>query len=257
MAAHTFAMEATTMNCASLIDRGADDYMLETAMLKVFSTDALWQIVNDTMQIYGGQGYFSTEPYERMMRDARINQIGEGANEVLKAFIAVVGMRGVGESLKGILDALHHPLKEMGTLWRFGKNQLAQRFTSPEVPVHMCRPQKRGRAARRPHPRIRHRRPANPRPFPQRSPCTTATARKGAELAIMAVVLKSQYMQERLADAACDLYASSCTLARLDHLLTPKNGHATDTRPRRRSRPLFPDPRQPPHQAKPGGAVGQ
>src|SRR5262249_55744562 len=111
------------------------DYMLETAMLKVFSTDALWQIVNDTMQIYGGQGYFSTEPYERMMRDARINQIGEGANEVLKAFIAVVGMRGVGESLMGVLGARRHPLKETATLWRFGKSQLAQRLSSPEIPV--------------------------------------------------------------------------------------------------------------------------
>src|SRR5713226_9687196 len=103
MAAQVFAMDATVSQCAAFIDRGADDYMLETAMLKVFSTDALWQIVNDTMQIYGGQGYFSTEPYERMMRDARINQIGEGANEVLKAFIAVVGLLGVGEALKGVL----------------------------------------------------------------------------------------------------------------------------------------------------------
>src|SRR5262249_18509690 len=90
MAACTFAMEATTMQCASFIDRGSEDYMLETAMLKVWSTDALWQIVNDTLQIYGGQGYFSNEPYERMMRDARINLIGEGANDVLRAFITVV-----------------------------------------------------------------------------------------------------------------------------------------------------------------------
>src|SRR5437764_6116834 len=136
MAAHIFAMEATTTQGAALIDRGGEDYMLETAMLKVFSTDALWQIVNDTMQIYGGQGYFATEPYERMMRDARINQIGEGANEVLKAFIAVVGLRGVGEALKGILGALRHPIKEMGTLWRFGKNQLVQRLMRREIPVH-------------------------------------------------------------------------------------------------------------------------
>ena len=57
--------------------------MLETAILKVFSTEALWQIVYETLQIYGGQGYFTDEPYERMMRDARINTIGEGANEVL------------------------------------------------------------------------------------------------------------------------------------------------------------------------------
>ncbi len=104
MAACAFAMEATTGQCAAFIDRGFEDYMLETAMLKVWSTDALWTIVNDTLQIYGGQGYFMTDPYERWMRDARINMIGEGANEVLKAFIAVVGMRGVGEHLKGVLD---------------------------------------------------------------------------------------------------------------------------------------------------------
>ena len=48
MAAHAFAMEATTAECAGFIDRGFEDYMLETAMLKVWSTDALWQIVNDT-----------------------------------------------------------------------------------------------------------------------------------------------------------------------------------------------------------------
>src|SRR5438094_2694320 len=116
MAAHAFAMEATTSQCASFIDRGAEDYMLETAMLKVWSTEALWIIVNDMIQIFGGQAYFSNEPYERMMRDARINQIGEGANDVLRAFIALVGMRGVGEQLKGMLA---HPFKEPGHLWRF------------------------------------------------------------------------------------------------------------------------------------------
>src|SRR5262249_33206579 len=123
---------------------GAEDFMLETAMLKVFSTDALWTIVNDTLQIYGGQGYFTNEPYERMMRDARINMIGEGANEGLKAFIAVVGMRGVGESLKGILSALKHPWQEFGTLWRFGKSQVSARFTTPEIPVQS--PDLRGEA---------------------------------------------------------------------------------------------------------------
>src|SRR5438876_3521578 len=135
MAAHAFAMEATTAQCAAFIDRGADDYMLETAMLKVFATDHLWTIVNDTIQIFGGKAYFTDEPYERMMRDARINMIGEGANEVLKAFIAVVGLRGVGESLRGILDALKHPIRRIGTLFRFGTSQLAARFSSPDVPV--------------------------------------------------------------------------------------------------------------------------
>ena len=53
-------------------------------MLKVFATDVLWRIVNDTIQIYGGKAYFTDEPFERMMRDARINMIGEGANDVLR-----------------------------------------------------------------------------------------------------------------------------------------------------------------------------
>jgi acyl-CoA dehydrogenase family protein 9 len=204
MAAHAFAMEATTTQCAAFIDRGAEDYMLETAMLKVFSTEALWRIVNDTLQIYGGQGYFSDEPYERMMRDARINQIGEGANEVLSAFIALVGMRGVGEHLQGVLSAFKHPIKEWGTLWRFGRNQLAARLTSPDVPVVSAdlRPQAR-----------------------------TLGKRVGDfGLAVQAVlrhyreaVLERQYLQERIALAACDLYASACTISRLDSLLVDGN----------------------------------
>src|SRR5918996_2056146 len=100
MAASTFAMEAATYQTAALIDSGVDDYMLETAMLKVFATDCLWRIINDTIQIFGGKAYFTDEPFERMMRDARINIIGEGANDVLRVFTALVGMRDVGLELE-------------------------------------------------------------------------------------------------------------------------------------------------------------
>jgi alkylation response protein AidB-like acyl-CoA dehydrogenase len=209
MAAHAFAMEATTAQCAGFIDRGAEDYMLETAMLKVWSTEALWIIVNDALQIYGGQGYFTTEPLERMMRDARINQIGEGANDVLKAFIALVGMRGVGEQLKGVLDAFHNPIKERGTLWKFVREQVGARVSAPEVPVQ--------------------------------SPSLQGEARELGKrvrdfgLAVQAVlrqfreqVLERQYVHERIADAGCELYASSCTLSRLDALLTKGKYSAAD-----------------------------
>ncbi len=135
MAAHAFAMEAATAQCAAVIDGGSDDYMLETAILKVFATDHLWTIVNDTLQIHGGQGYFTADPYERWMRDARINQIGEGANEVLKAFIAVVGIRGVGEALRSVQTAIKSPISSFGTLWRFGSSQVAARFQTPEIPI--------------------------------------------------------------------------------------------------------------------------
>ncbi len=126
LAATAYAMEATTYQTAALIDRGAEDYMLETAILKVFTTEALWQGVYETLQVFGGQGYFSNEPYERMMRDARINTIGEGANEVLKAFIALVGMRDIGEGLKSTLEGLKKPGSFLPTLWRFGGAHLGR-----------------------------------------------------------------------------------------------------------------------------------
>jgi alkylation response protein AidB-like acyl-CoA dehydrogenase len=218
MAANTFAMEATTAQCASFIDRGFEDYMLETAMLKVWSTEALWTIVNDTLQIHGGQGYFTADPFERMMRDARINMIGEGANEVLKAFIAVVGLKGVGEHLKGVLDALRRPFSNLSTLWTFGREQLSARFTSPDIPVKSDALWKEA-----------HELSARVRDFGLAVVEVLKHFRKKAmqhkngtdneELRIMEVVYRSQYLHERLADAACDLYASSCTLARLDSLM--------------------------------------
>src|SRR6478752_3335045 len=99
IAAHAFAMGAATNVCAALIDSGAEDYMLETAILKVFATEHLWTSVYECMQVMGGASYFTDRPQERWMRDARINTIGEGANEVLKAFIAVVGCRAPGMKL--------------------------------------------------------------------------------------------------------------------------------------------------------------
>src|SRR5213595_1472465 len=106
MAADLYAMEAMTAVTASLIDRGLEDYMVETAMLKVFTTERLWDAVNDAFQIHGGSAYFTDNPLGRILRDARINQIGEGSNEVLTSFIALVGMRGPGMEFKEIYDTM-------------------------------------------------------------------------------------------------------------------------------------------------------
>ncbi len=209
MGAHAFAMEATVSQCAAFIDRGAEDYMLETAMLKVWSTDALWQIVNDTMQIYGGQAYFANEPYERMMRDARINQIGEGANDVLRAFIAMVGMKPVADVLLGVKNALSHPFRDFGTLWGFGRKQLEARVWTPYVPVQSPALRLEGHELGR---RINE--------FGRAVQSMLMRHREG--------ILERQYVQERIADAACDLYAAACTLSRLDGLMAYGNGNGAD-----------------------------
>src|SRR5216110_2634191 len=136
MAADLYAMEAMTAVTASLIDRGLEDYMIETAMLKVFTTERLWGVINDAFQIYGGSAYFVDLPLERMLRDARINQIGEGSNEVLTSFIALVGMRGPGMEFKEIYDTVMKPSRDrIGKAWAAGMNRLGAAIRIPDVPV--------------------------------------------------------------------------------------------------------------------------
>ena len=198
MAANAYAMEAMTRVTTSLIDRGLEDYMLETAILKVFSTEALWQIVNDAFQIHGGAAYFTDLPLERMLRDARINQIGEGANEVLTSFIALFGMRGPGMQFKEIWDAMHQPRgDELRKAWQIGLDRLGAALHAPEVPVNsgFLQPhaQRLARLIRRfniavDRELIRHRE----------------------------AILDLEYIQERIARAAMDLFASACVLSRCD-----------------------------------------
>lgn len=135
MSALTYAMEATTELTAGLVDRGVEEFMLESAILKVFNSEALWQITYETMQIFGGRSFFTDQPFERMMRDARLNMIGEGSNEVLRAFIAAVGLRDVGMQFQSVTEALKHPFSQFGVLKTFSK-QGASYLRAPPIPVH-------------------------------------------------------------------------------------------------------------------------
>lgn len=134
MQAYTYAMETTTLLTASFVDRAVEDFMLESAMLKVFCSDSLWDIIYETMQIYGGRSFFTDEPFERMMRDARLNMIGEGANEVMRAFIAAVGMRDVGMELKAMLESIQSPIKKFSTL-RACIRECFAKISIPLIPV--------------------------------------------------------------------------------------------------------------------------
>jgi len=134
MSAAAYAIEATTYLTAGFIDNHTEDFMLEAAMLKVYASDALWQIIYDTMQIFGGRSFFTDAPYERIMRDARLNMIGEGSNEVLRAFIAAVGMRDVGMELKEGVDALRSLFSGFTRWTKFG-GSLIKRMGKPHVSV--------------------------------------------------------------------------------------------------------------------------
>jgi alkylation response protein AidB-like acyl-CoA dehydrogenase len=189
-AADTYAMESATYHTANLIDRGADDYMVETAMLKVFASDQLWRIVNDCLQVWGGKGFFTDQPFERMMRDARLNLIGEGANDVLRCFIAGVGFRHVGRELEGIKNA---------PMTAFSK--LPDLFGSPaKLPVK--------------HEHLRYHSRSIGKQIGQ-----LAWQFKLALVKHRESVLDQQFLQSRLADIATELFMASCVYARLTSLM--------------------------------------
>jgi len=89
MAIQVEAARALTYATCRTIDGGAKDYTEASAMTKVFASDVAMKVTVDAVQILGGAGYMRDYPVEKMMRDAKITQIYEGTNEVLRETIAL------------------------------------------------------------------------------------------------------------------------------------------------------------------------
>lgn len=93
MAMELEAARALVYATARTIDSGAKNFTEEGAMAKVFATDMAMKLTTDAVQIFGGVGYMRDYPVEKMMRDAKINQIYEGTNQVLRNVIALELLR--------------------------------------------------------------------------------------------------------------------------------------------------------------------
>jgi acyl-CoA dehydrogenase family protein 9 len=119
MMADTWALESAAYLTAGLVDAKVFDYSLESAMCKIVGSETLWRVANETLQIAAGVGYMEAYPYERMLRDARINMIFEGTNEILRCFIALAGMQGPGRALADVVRAMREPIKGFGLLSDF------------------------------------------------------------------------------------------------------------------------------------------
>jgi alkylation response protein AidB-like acyl-CoA dehydrogenase len=89
MAMELEAARALVYATAKTIDAGAKSFTEEGAMAKVFATDMAMKVTTDAVQVFGGVGYMRDYPVEKMMRDAKINQIYEGTNQVLRNVIAL------------------------------------------------------------------------------------------------------------------------------------------------------------------------
>ncbi|NBT59619.1 acyl-CoA dehydrogenase, partial [bacterium] len=129
MVVECYATESVVNLVAGLVDQGCEDYAVEAAISKVFGTECLWRTLDEALQIAGGGGYMCELPYERMLRDARINRIYEGTNDILRLFIALTAMHDVGQQLKELAGSVgkvfQDPIKGFGIFSDYAKKQVS------------------------------------------------------------------------------------------------------------------------------------
>src|SRR5256714_1161763 len=132
MVSYLFGLESMTYLTCGMVDAGVPDYSLESAICKVSGTEFLWYATNRVLQLKGGEGYMRTEPYEKILRDIRIFPIFEGANDVLRAFIALTGIKPLGEEMSGLGElGLNDPIGSIGVVIDYVSGRI-QRQVRPD-----------------------------------------------------------------------------------------------------------------------------
>ena len=197
MVSYLFGLESMTYLSTGLVDAGVPDYSLESAVCKISGTEFIWYQVNRSLQLAGGKGYMNTEPYQKYLRDTRIFPIFEGANDVLRAFVALGGLKTLGEDLGDLGDLeLGRPISSLGILADYAAGRIKR-----EV-----RPDKITKAhdeldsfASSVGDQVKHLRSAS-----------ESLLRKHGKK-----VMYKQFAQKRLADATADIYAQIAVLSRV------------------------------------------
>ncbi len=202
MVINAYASEAVVNMVAGMVDRGHKDYAVEAAISKIFATEALWETVDEALQIAGGNGFMREFPYERIMRNARINRIFEGTNEILRLFVALTAMNDVGTNLKEVAsalgNALHDPIKGFGVLSDYAKRRVTQATGIGQFEM------------KKTHPAIAE----HARLFEDLTRQLAAAAdrilRKHGKN-----IMNKQFATRRLADIMIDLYVLACVISRV------------------------------------------
>ncbi len=209
MAELTFAMDALTYLCAGLVDRHERDLMLETAICKLFCSEASWHVIDDAVQLFGGEGYMREKGLERMLRDARINRIVEGATEVMTSFVALMGMKGVGEQFEQVIHDLRHPIGNFGRLTSFAGHEWRDVVIGPRVSGLHPRLAAEGRTLARLTRRL------------ARSVSKTLAVHRQR-------ILDQQMLQQRVAWSVIEMVAMAAVISRLQAMLESANGDGSD-----------------------------
>jgi len=200
MVSYLFGLEAMCYLTCGLVDGGVEDYSLESAICKVSGTEFLWYGANRALQLKGGAGYMRDEAYEKILRDIRIFPIFEGANDVLRAFVALAGMKPVGERLSGLGEiGLADPVGSIGVLFDYVGGRI----------LSEVRPDRISRA----HPELRRHADAVSDQVKQLRSISESLLRAHRK-----EIVERQFQQKRLSDAVSDIYAQVAVLSRVTQI---------------------------------------
>ncbi|MCD6015001.1 MAG: acyl-CoA dehydrogenase [Solirubrobacterales bacterium] len=200
MVSHLFGLESMCYLTCGLVDSGVEDYSLESAICKVSGTEFLWYAANRAMQLKGGAGYMRDEPYEKILRDIRIFPIFEGANDVMRAFIALSGMKPLGEKLSEVGELhLGDPIGTIGVLFDYVSDRIARQVSPEKISLV--------------HPALSEHADAV---------SGQVSALRGATEKLLRAhgheIVERQVQQRRLSDIVSDIYAQIAVLSRVSSI---------------------------------------
>ena len=209
MAINLYVSESLCYLVSAAIDRGGVDYSLEGAATKVFNSEALWTAADEALQIAAGMGYMREQPYERAMRDARINRIFEGTNEVLRMYVGLTGIQKPGEYLQGLGKELSHaleePIKSFGMLRDYAVRKARQTLPYDRAQITKA------------HESMREQVTAIEDAVQALASLCETTLRKHGK-----AIVEKQFATKRIADIAIDLLAMCAAVSRTSSLIAKR-----------------------------------
>jgi alkylation response protein AidB-like acyl-CoA dehydrogenase len=216
MAAYDYAIDSVLYMTTGMLDRRDEDIMVETAVCKTFCSEYGWRVVNDGLQIMGGESYMTENEIERVFRDSRINLIVEGSNDLMWSFIFGYGGKQLAEMMLGVKQALMKEQDESfgAFLSKAARNSFRGPIMKRAIPLGL----EVFFGVRRPLPVIG-------KVLPELRPYAERLAKLVREHTYQfkqlskkydAKILDRQCVQARLGQAAILLHAYACTLSKLD-----------------------------------------
>ncbi|XP_019528393.3 very long-chain specific acyl-CoA dehydrogenase, mitochondrial [Aedes albopictus] len=198
MAMHHYVAQSLGYMVSGNMDLGSTDYHLEAAITKVFGTEAGWYVCDEAIQLLGGNGYMQAPGLEQFLRDMRVFRIFEGANDVLRLFIALTGIQHAGNQLKGLQKAMKSPLTNLGTVFQEGTKRLSRQMGAggTDLSEFVVDPLKDSAKL-----------------------CAQSIDQFNQTIESLLIkhgknIVERQFLLARVADAAIDIYTMACVLSR-------------------------------------------